>query len=181
MMPVSKNTFLSILPFLLVALMVMAGFLWYTGRVSLNFESLTTYANPMLGVSFRYPASWQPNSKYGFDEVSGRYEGENGFFNVDAIASEGDIQQVAQSLVNHKLKPYGEYPQILELIADNQEARAIIPSKDQPGGQNEVALIVRYPQPVKIRSNSYNFLVVVGDPKHIKMFTDTLRFNTTAL
>jgi len=177
-----KNTFFSVLPLLLVALMVVAGFLWYTGRIALNFESLTTYANPMLGVSFRYPAAWQPDARYGaIGNIAGRYEGDNGFFGVDAISANYNINIVTENLANHKLKPYGVRPQILTLTVGRQEARVIIPSKDQASVKKEVALIVRYPKPVRIKSDSYNFLLVVGDPSHIKMFAETLSFNTNEL
>ncbi|MDP2630761.1 MAG: hypothetical protein Q8P56_05115, partial [Candidatus Uhrbacteria bacterium] len=124
------NKFLSVLPLFLVALLVMVGFLWYTGRIALNFEPLTTYANPLLGVSFRYPTSWKPDGRYGMiGDVSGRYTGENGFFGVDALSTDQNLETITRSIAEHKLKPYGQNPKIISLKAGQQEARAIIPSK----------------------------------------------------
>jgi len=168
---------LSVLPFLALAILVMTGFLWYTGRLSLSFEPLSTYANPLLGISFRYPTSWEPDLRYGtIGDLSGRYEGDNGFFGLDAIASSDDIAKITSNLVNHKLKPYGERPTIVTLTAGDQDARVIIPSKDQANDKKEVALIVRYPKPMRINSSQYNYLLVVADPAHIKVFADTLQF-----
>ena len=173
----STRKMLNVLPLAVLAITVMVGFLWYTGRLALSFESLTTYSNPLLGISFRYPSAWKPDLKYGtVGDVSGRYEGDNGFFGVDALASNESISEIAEELANHKLKPYGQSPTILDLIADHQEARVIIPSKDQLSEPKEVALIVKYPEPILVRSNRYNYLLVVGDPSHIKVFADTLQF-----
>jgi TolB protein len=168
----------SALPLLLGALMVAGGFLWYTGRIALNFEVFSTYANPMLGISFRYPSSWKPDIAYGtVGDVSGRYEGSSGFFGIDAIASESNIADLTNTVANHKLQPYGKNPVILPLKAGRQEARVIIPSKDQIGPKREVALVVPYPQPVTVNSRQYNYLLIVGDPGHIKAIADTLEFN----
>lgn len=168
---------LSVLPFLLMAALVIVGFLWYTGRIALNFEPLTTYANPMLGVSFRYPNSWKPDFRYGtVGDLSGRYQGDNGFFGLDAMYSTNDIASATDELIHHKLQPYGANPTIVELTADDQPARIIIPSKDQAADPKQVGLIVKYPQPMRISGNTYNYLLVVGDIGHIKMFADTLHF-----
>ena len=172
-----KNRFLAVLPFVLVAVLVITGLLWYTGRIAFNFESFSTYANPILGVSFRYPSEWKPDTTYGtIGTVAGRYQGKNGFFGIDAIATEDDINMIVDEITNHKLQPYGKQPTVFSMKVDRQEARVIVPSKDQISAKKEVALIIRYPKPIRIQSQDYSYLVVVTDPGHVKVLADTLEF-----
>jgi LysM repeat protein len=128
------------------------------------------YANRDYQVSFLYPANWQRVN----DE---RYEGPDGFFLVNAIASTGSIQEVCRNEAFHVLRPYGSSPITERLTIQGQEACLIIPSSDQPPDMHgQAALIVRYPAPVTINNQTDNFFVLYADKNHIRQLARTLEF-----
>lgn len=131
---------------------------------------LLLYANRTYRVSFLFPANWQPIN----DE---RYEGPDGFFQIAAIASPEAIEVVCQSEAFHVLRPYGSAPTIERLIVQNQEACLILPSADQPVDmRHQAALIVRYPKPVQIGNQFYNYFILYADQMHIQAMANSLEF-----
>ena len=52
-----------------------------------------------------------------------------------------------------------------------------LPSADQPAEmRNQAALIVKYPIPIEIESNSYEYFILWADSQHIQMLSKTLSF-----
>ena len=142
-------------------------------------EKLAEYRNETFNVRFKYPASWQPNSEAPYaGSVPVRYEGEVGFFHVDATGSGGaDISAVAQSIASHTLLPYGTSPIISAHSVGDADARLILPSSDQPAEmKDEAALIVRYPAAVNISGTQFDFFVLYAHKDYMPLFMDTLEF-----
>jgi LysM repeat protein len=138
------------------------------GQIICVPRPLLRYANDIYRVSFVFPENWQ--------RVTGeRYEGPDGFFQVAAVVSLEVIGEVCRNEAFHELQPYGSAPSIERLVIQGQEACLILPSADQPPGMREqAALIVRYPTPVNIMGQVYDYAVVYGDKDYIRLFADTL-------
>ncbi|SEP60746.1 TolB protein [Virgibacillus subterraneus] len=129
-----------------------------------------TYTNAEFNVQFQYPANWQ-------SVTAERYEGPDGFFQISAISSDSPLNQVCQNEAFHPLMPYGSAPRIVNTHIQSQEACFIFPSADQPPEmENQVALIVRYPNPVQIGEDTYNFFILWADENHINEISATLSF-----
>ncbi|WP_419887251.1 LysM peptidoglycan-binding domain-containing protein [Neobacillus niacini] len=129
-----------------------------------------TYSNSVYKIRFQYPSHWQRVN----DE---RYEGEDGFFQISAIASDQSIEMVCQNEAFHQLNPYGTKPRIQHTRIRNQPACLIFPSQDQPSEmKNQAALIVQYPNPVTIEGTEYNYFILWADQNHIIEISNSLTF-----
>ena len=128
------------------------------------------FINPNYRVHFQYPAHWKKVN----DE---RYEGSDGFFQISAIFSEGSIHEVCQNEAFHQLMPYGSSPQIIPTQMEDQEACKILPDEDQPiEMKGQAALIVKYPTPIQIQGNMYNYFILWVDQDHINEISSTFSF-----
>lgn len=135
-------------------------------------ECWKMYISEVYNVGFMYPGGWKR-----VDDT--RYQGENGFFTISAISSDGDLETVCTNEALQTLRPYGSEPKIEEHRIQWQEACIILPSEDQePEMKQQAALIVRYPKPVNISSYDYNFFILWTDKNHIRELSETLRFLT---
>lgn len=131
------------------------------------------YSNPALAISLEYPVNWQPVPETG----EARFAGDNGFFQIGAMDAD-TLDQVAASKAEHVLQPYGSQPIIENLQIQDQEARLIMPSGDQPAGMRyQAALIVRYPQPVDVSGTPCRYFVLWADYPHIRTMAQTLQFS----
>jgi TolB protein len=128
------------------------------------------YTSTLYKVQFRYPSHWQRVN----DE---RYEGEDGYFQLSAIASDQPINYVCHNEAFHQLNPYGTQPRIQHTPIQNQPACFIYPSQDQPAEmRNQAAVIVQYPTPVVIEGTEYNYLILWADQNHINDISSSLIF-----
>lgn len=129
-----------------------------------------TYSNSAYKVRFQYPSHWNRVN----DE---RYEGEDGFFQIAAIASDHPIEVVCQNEAFHQLNPYGTQPTIQHTQIQNQSSCFIYPSQDQPAEmRNQAALIVQYPTSVVIEGTEYNYFILWADQNHIREISTSLTF-----
>ncbi|MFC4558420.1 TolB family protein [Virgibacillus kekensis] len=129
-----------------------------------------TFVSQEYRVRLRYPANWQQVTDV-------RFEGPDGFFQISAIASDEPIEEVCQNEAFHPLQPYGSNPRITRTRTQGQEACFIFPSADQPAEmENQAALIVRYPRPVQINGETYNYFVLWADEAHIDEISPTIDF-----
>lgn len=133
------------------------------------------YENKSFNVLLQYKKDWKPNHNY-----IEKYEGNDGFFQISAYGGEGlEIDEVVQNEVKHALKPYGSHPEITKLSIQGQEARLIIPSKDQVHEfHNQAELIVKYPKAIKINQDTYYYFILWADKYNIHELYKTLRFIT---
>ncbi|KKI90306.1 hypothetical protein WQ54_20260 [Bacillus sp. SA1-12] len=135
-----------------------------------SIETWKTYINNTYKVKFTYPASWIKVS----DE---RFEGLNGFFQISAIASDSSINEVCHNEAFHQLMPYGSQPKINQAKIQNQNACFIYPSSDQRQEmKGQSALIVTYPQPIKINEETYQYFILWADKGHLLKIASTLTF-----
>ncbi len=129
-----------------------------------------TYTSQVYKVQFRYPFDWERVT----DEI---YEGPDGFFQISAIFSEETMNEICRNEALHQLNPYGSQPSIIETQIQQQEACFIYPSEDQPPEmEGQSALIVRYPTPIQIGGNSYNYFILWVDQDHLNEISSTLVF-----
>ncbi len=129
------------------------------------------YANRQYQVVFLYPNNWQR-------VTNERYEGPNGFFQVSAAGTgTATRDEVCRNEAFQALRPYGSNPGISRTTVDGQEACYIEPASDQPAAmRQQAAFIVRYPKPVTINGQNYNFFVLWADKAHIRDLAATLEF-----
>ncbi|MGP4107887.1 LysM peptidoglycan-binding domain-containing protein [Virgibacillus sp. L01] len=154
-------------PIRLIAGVLIMALQWSpTPRSSLK----KTYTNNEYNVRFQYPANWQ-------SVTAERYEGPDGFFQISAISSDNTIDQVCQNEAFHQLMPYGSAPRIVNTQIQSQEACFIFPSRDQPTEmRNQAALIIRYPNPVQLGGETYNYFILWADEPHLDEISATLSF-----
>lgn len=135
-----------------------------------------TYTNAAYHVTLQYPATWQKDPRY--DE---RYSGSNGFFALGATSGEGrTIDGVADGEAHHKLHPYGSNPQITKVRVSGQEGRLILPAADQPPEmENQAAVVVQPPAPIRVGGDSYHYLLLHADRQHIEDISSNLRFTVS--
>jgi TolB protein len=131
------------------------------------------YESPIYKVRLRYPAAW--SKEQGYEE---RYGGEDGFFQVSAVGGQDTaIGDAARTEAYHQLLPYGTQPVIRHAVVQGREARVIWPSADQPSDmKGQAALIVRYPQPVKIGRHVHAFFLLWADSSHLQRIGNLLQF-----
>lgn len=129
-----------------------------------------TYTNTAYKVRFQYPSNWRKVTEE-------RYEGADGFFQISAISAGENLDEVCHGEAFHPLMPYGSMPSILKTRIQNQEACYIFPSADQPAEMlNQSALIVRYPTPLTIQGETYNYFILWADQPHLKEISLSLIF-----
>ncbi|MBM6619521.1 LysM peptidoglycan-binding domain-containing protein [Bacillus suaedaesalsae] len=121
-------------------------------------------------VQFLFPSHWRKQNEE-------RYEGIDGFFQVSAIAGSSNIEDICQNEAHHSLNPYGTQPQIRKTTIEGEEACFIFPSDDQlPEMKNQAALIVRYPEPITIQGEVYQYFILWSDQNHIEDIAFSLSF-----
>lgn len=146
--------------------------------VSDKIANWQTYRNEEFGFEVRYPPHWklEEGLEEGYEGKS--YSGEDGFFRFLALKEIGiggidDVSKYEAYFDN----PYGSQPVIENLKIEDQEARLILPSGDQPDNtKNQAALVIRYPKTVIIQGNKYDYFVLWADVDHIKQILSTFRF-----
>lgn len=138
-----------------------------------NLSNWKTYSNKDYHINLKYPPHWKLNSSY-----SDRYDGKDGFFQISALSTEEtSIDKVVEYDTSHMSKPYGSKPEIEKLEIHNQEARLILPSPDQAKEMNNQAgIIIKYPNAVKIDSETYYYFVLWADKEHIHEIVKTINF-----
>ena len=130
------------------------------------------YTNESFGVTFQYPAGWK--SVKVNDE---RYVGDDGFFQISAIFGSEDINEICHDEAFQKLRPYGTTPKIIPSGNQYIEACTILPSSDQPAEMNgQAAYIVKYPEPIELDGEMYNYFILWADKDHIDTISSTLLF-----
>lgn len=98
-----------------------------------TITALVTYENTLFRISLQYPGHWKPNPAYGiYGGIPSRMDAIDGFFSVDAMGGRDDwtLEQATQLQVTHKLKPYGENPQVRTITVGGQEGKLIIPQEE---------------------------------------------------
>ena len=139
-----------------------------------------TYSNPYFMVSLQYPAGWKHQD--GDPHYGERYGSEDGYFTMTAMGGTGlTIEKAAKSEAEHKLQPYGPQPVIHKIQIDGQEARLITPAPaDQLDNMRwQAGLIVRYPKPIMLNGNEYQYLILYADPAHIPSLAGSLQFDAS--
>lgn len=134
---------------------------------------LKRYQSQTYAVRLFYPSHWRRIPNY--DE---RYGAADGFFQVSAISSGGaNINELAYQEAFHHLQPYGSNPMIFRGYVAGQEARFIFPSADQPPEMSgQAAIIIRYPRPITISGEIYDYLILWVDRYHLFWIAQTIRF-----
>ncbi|MCX7747606.1 MAG: LysM peptidoglycan-binding domain-containing protein [Clostridia bacterium] len=128
-----------------------------------------TFTNAQYRVSLKYPSHWHKVNET-------RYEGKDGFFQISAIAG-NSLDKVCKNEAYHPLKPYGSKPKIIMYPYKNRTGCLILPSQDQPVDmKNQAAFIIRYPKPIVIDEQSYNYFILWADRLHIRGIVSTLEF-----
>lgn len=136
--------------------------------------STQRYTSSTYRVTFSYPSNWQPTKNQ-----EERFSGTGGFFLVSAFSSPppSTLQDVCNTTAQHKLKPYGNRPQVQRLQIQGRAACLILPSADQDRVMERMAtLIVRYPKPIRLKGTDYNHFILHADKEHIRQISNTLRF-----
>ncbi|MEK7194446.1 MAG: peptidase M56 [Patescibacteria group bacterium] len=139
-----------------------------------NIPVIAHYTNYAYGINLRFPPDWKAVGGQVYD----RYEGESGFFSVGALGtSKTSIDELVESEINQKLKPYGNLPSTKKLVIDGGDARLILPSTGQDASMREQAeLVVEYPEPKNVGSTSYKFFVLWADRANIENIASTITF-----
>lgn len=132
---------------------------------------------PAFRVELEHPADWLAIEGYGDTDLGDlRLGGVNGFVQVGAMNAP-DLDAAVEAQAGHHLQPYGSQPTIEPIEVHDQAGRLITPSSDQVTDfSRQAAVIVRYPQPVEINEQPYNFLILWADEAHIRAIAQTTQF-----
>lgn len=136
--------------------------------------ALSEFISNRYKVEFKYPKSWSKNPRY-----EDKYEGESGFFEVGDFSGVGqNIDEAVNSQINEYYKPYGSNPTIRKFVVDGQPARVIYPSDDQSEfyKDREAAIVVKYPQPVMINGQMFEYVVIWITKTFVPLIISTLKF-----
>jgi hypothetical protein len=136
-------------------------------------DHLAQYVNPKYRVTFDYNKEWKQVSGY-----TEKYEGKDGFFQVDAYnGANQTLDEVANNLDAHKLKPFGSKPYIQSIFINGREGRLILPSDDQTADfHNQAEVILKYPNVVEIDGNQYSYFLLLADKNHLQEIANTIQF-----
>jgi hypothetical protein len=161
---------------LTIAFILSMSFFGCSATTVTNLQShsnISIYKSKEYNISLSYNKDWKQNEEY-----MNRFEGQDGFFQISAFNGElWEIDEVANHIAAHKLKPYGSNPQISQLSIHGQEARLIMPSGDQPEGfAKQAELIIKYPKSVRIDGNSYSYFILYADKNNIEKIASTIKF-----
>ena len=132
---------------------------------------------PSFGITLERPPDWEADAGYGSPETGDmRFAGPNGFVQVGAIEG-NNLDRMVEIEAGHHLQPYGSQPVIENIALQGQAARLIMPSVDQVADfTRQAAVIARYPEPVEIAGQQYDFLILWADQEHIRAIAQTVRF-----
>lgn len=161
--------------------------------LSTPLDTIAQYANPAFKVRLRYPARWVPEPRSWYDacddgiaEVYRDPRGrEYGFFQISAAGAPLlDLDELAQTLAGHKLRPFGATPQVAALTVDGRDARLILPDEAAPPPEPLAELIVPYSSPIVLASpppgepqDSYNYLVLSVHEDFVRTIVGTVKLN----
>ncbi|MGD1995111.1 MAG: hypothetical protein PVI59_18110, partial [Anaerolineae bacterium] len=135
---------------------------------------------PRFGITLQFPPDWEADPGYSDEGGDTRFAGINGFVQVSAMSS-GSLDEAVEAEAGHHLQPYGAQPIIETMDLDNQPARLIVPSDDQSADPfHQAAVIARYPQPIELGGQEYEFLILWADPEHIRAIAQSVRFNAAS-
>jgi LysM repeat protein len=133
-------------------------------------EYWITYESKLYKVSFKYPSEWE-------EIIEDYYEGPSGYFVVSAINSNLSLDEVCKEEAYQDLKPYGSNPIIKNIKVNDEEGCLIIPSSDQIREMdNQAALIVKYPKPIKINDIEYNYAIIFVEKSYIQIIANSFKF-----
>jgi hypothetical protein len=150
------------------------------------------YSNEWLKVELDYPADWIPVSGHEIGGMAGKFADPRGdafgFFSVSTLGGEEvwTLDRAASLGADHKLKPFGDNPEITILNLPAGEARLIAP--DPFSTQLRMAeVVIRYPVPINEGAISqpgliipvYYFFVLYGDVDNIERIAKTVRLGST--
>ena len=99
------------------------------------------------------------------------------FFRFQRYFGSEDINDICHDEAFQELRPYGTTPEIKPSENQYIEACTILPSSDQPAEMNgQAAYIVKYPDPIELDGNTYNYFILWADKNHIDRISSTLLF-----
>jgi TolB protein len=133
---------------------------------------------PNFGITLERPPQWEADPAYSdLEGGATRFAGITGFVQVGAMSS-GSLDEAVEAEAGHHLQPYGAQPIIETMEVDDQPARLIMPSDDQSADPfRRAAVIARYPQPIELSGQAYEFLILWADPEHVRAIAHSVRFN----
>jgi len=166
---------------LLGIILLFSGIVFFARHVNISRQNaqsrvpvIARYINYAYGVNLRYPSDWKPVGGQTYD----RYEGSGGFFSVGASGTGSmTMDKVIVNEVDSPFKPYGTEPYTQTLTIDEQKAKLIMPSPDQdPSMHGQAVLVVEYPEPKVIGTQTYSFLILWADRNNIQDIASSLTF-----
>lgn len=148
-------------------------------------SALTHYRNEPFHVQLDFPAPWVPDPNYGgsFGGVSTAYVDQrgrgDGFLQIDALSSPS-IDYAVQAVAYHKLKPYGDAPEISDISLPGGQAKLILPDPNGgPSSTGVATIIISYPPSVDttgLLGGPYPFFELHARPQDIAQIAHTLQF-----
>ena len=138
---------------------------------------ISKYVNSAFGVSFYYPSAWRQDYTFGnIDGIPNGFSGNVGFFKVSGINSALSLDDLSQNIALQK-QQYGASSTVFISPMKGLDGRFIIPSSDQPENMNgQAAFVAKYPKPVNVKGNIYNYFILYADKNNIQPIAETLKF-----
>jgi hypothetical protein len=135
-------------------------------------------------MSVNYDSSWvEPNKtpRYFNDSTCMRVD-KNGYLELScSTMGDSPFDEIISNLIYTPsgAQPFGTDPKVTLMKIQNQDARLIMPSQDQPSEfNNRAELVVKYPPggEINFHGQIYNYAVLISDKNHIQKIAKTLKF-----
>ncbi|MDB5194592.1 MAG: peptidase m56, blar1 domain protein [Parcubacteria group bacterium] len=168
-----KRDFYAAVGLLVLIFLLVAFRPWH--RASHTSGANALYASDVYKAAFQFPKNWKEAPGYAGD----RFEGEDGFFEVSAVGTDGafSLSDVVSLEEGDTLFPYGTSPKVATIAAGGKPGALIVPSANQgPSMRGQAALVVAYPEPVEIEGAKYFYFVLMADKDHIRALASSLEF-----
>ena len=138
------------------------------------------YVNPFLGVELDFPSSWLADPNYGgnvgdlWDSYADPEGRDHGYFYI-TVLNAPSIDYAANVSAHHKLRPFGDAPQISDVSLPAGQAKLILPDPADPSLYTATIILpMRVPIPTLFGDGVYSLIELGADRDHIMQIAESL-------
>lgn len=139
-------------------------------KLDQNGERWSHFRADGMNVEFDYPTHWQLQGSEVYI-----FRGSDGAMVLNP-AGGSSLDDFVVSQINHRLRPFGDDPDVEALTIDGQPARLIIPGGAQVPLERNAMIVVIYPKPITFAGGSYSLLTVTISESYARHVAQSLRF-----
>lgn len=133
------------------------------------------YQNPILRIQFAYPGNWEPKADGLIQGYPTQYNGTNGFFVINAIASQKDLAETVQNICREDPDLFGSNPDVTECIINSRLGYYIYPGSDCSINElHPACFVTQLSTPIYYNGQPCSVLMVFSDEQHLEEIVSSL-------